>query len=104
MTDSHEVRELKYRLAQANKTMGRQGQTIRALRGELAVTRSEHSKIERGDIRRLEREQAILVDLAAKDHTLIKDLKQQNKALRDMMHGREFNQGATDYVMDSSDA
>lgn len=49
-------REARYRLKQANKTMGRQGQTIAALRGELARIREEHSKIERGELRRLERE------------------------------------------------
>ena len=53
--DSHEVRELKYRLRQANRTMGKQGITIAALRGELARTREDHSKIERGELRRLER-------------------------------------------------
>ena len=52
--DTHEIRELKHRLKRANQTMGRQGQTIHNLRGELALTREEHNKIERGELRRLE--------------------------------------------------
>lgn len=55
MNDTHEERELRRRLKLTNKTMGRQGQTIAALRGELARLREEHSKIDRGELRRLER-------------------------------------------------
>lgn len=55
MSDDHEVRELRRRLRIANKTMGRQGQTIANLRGELARIREENSKIERGELRRLQR-------------------------------------------------
>ena len=53
--NSSEQRGLRWRLKQANKTMGRQGQTIAALRGELARAREETSKIDRGELRRLER-------------------------------------------------
>lgn len=53
--EKHRSRVLKFRLKQANKTMGRQGQTIANLRGELARLREEHSKIDRGELRRLER-------------------------------------------------
>lgn len=53
--NSREGRGLRWRLKQANKTMGKQGQTIANLRGELARIREEHSKIERGELRRLQR-------------------------------------------------
>jgi hypothetical protein len=55
MSDTHDIRELARRLKLANRTMGRQGVTIANLRGELARTREDHSKIERGELRRLER-------------------------------------------------
>lgn len=54
MSDDHEVRELRFRLKQAHATMGRQGQTIHALRGELAEVREKHDKIDRGELQRLE--------------------------------------------------
>lgn len=54
MPDNHEVRELRFRLKQAHATMGRQGQTIYGLRGELAAVREKHDKIERGELQRLE--------------------------------------------------
>jgi uncharacterized protein YaaN involved in tellurite resistance len=56
MTTSHDVRKLKHDLKVANKIMGKQGETIHRLRAELAEVRALHSKIERGDLRRLERE------------------------------------------------
>jgi hypothetical protein len=55
MSDDHEVRELRRQLKLVHKTMGRQGRTIAALKGELARTREDHTKIERGELRRLER-------------------------------------------------
>lgn len=53
--ENDEIRQLRYQLKRANATMGKQGQTIHNLRAELAETRELHSKIERGDLRRLER-------------------------------------------------
>lgn len=52
---SHEVRELKFRLKQQRQQNGRQGQTIHRLRAELAEVRALNSKIERGELRHLER-------------------------------------------------
>jgi len=49
-------RRLKYQLKRANVTMGQQGQTIHTLRAELAEVRALNSKIERGELRRLERQ------------------------------------------------
>jgi hypothetical protein len=43
-----------------NKQMGRQGETIHHLRGDLARTREEISKVERGQLRWLERQVQIL--------------------------------------------
>lgn len=57
-----QVRELKYRLKNTNKTVGKQGETIYRLRSELAEVRATHSKIDRGDLRRLERVNQELVD------------------------------------------
>lgn len=64
--DDHELRLARFKLKQANRTMGRQGETIHQLRGELAEIRELNSKVERGQIRSLEREAANLkADLAA---------------------------------------
>lgn len=49
----------------ANRIMGQQGDTIHVLRAEIAEVRSLSSKAERGDIRRLERDnEALQQDLA----------------------------------------
>lgn len=66
MNNTHEVRDLKRRLKIANKTMGRQGQTIAGLRGELARTREENSKIDRGELRRLQRFETTALELIDK--------------------------------------
>lgn len=60
-SEADQLRELRFRLRQANKTVGHQGQTIHQLRAELAEVRALNSKIERGDLRRLERDNANLV-------------------------------------------
>jgi predicted RNase H-like nuclease (RuvC/YqgF family) len=49
------VRELRFKVRQLSKTCGKQGQTIHSLRAELAEVRELNSKIDRGDLRRLER-------------------------------------------------
>lgn len=46
----------------AYRTMGRQGQTIANLRGELARVRGEHSRIERGELRRLQRFEEMAIE------------------------------------------
>lgn len=65
------ARELRYKTRQLRKTCGKQGQTIHNLRAELAEVRALNSKIERGELRRLERvtqEQDEL--LSAKDEAI----------------------------------
>ena len=52
----HELRELRFRLKQANRVMGSTGERIHQLRAELAEVRELNSKIDRGDLRRLERQ------------------------------------------------
>lgn len=55
MTDNtHEIRELKYKLRLLAKQNGKQGESIHRLRAELAEVRELNSKIDRGDLRRLE--------------------------------------------------
>lgn len=49
------IRLLRWKVKQLAKTSGRQGQTIHQLRAELAEVRELNSKIERGELRRLER-------------------------------------------------
>lgn len=49
------ARELRYKNRQLRKTCGKQGQTIHNLRAELAEVRALNSKLQRGELRRLER-------------------------------------------------
>lgn len=92
--EKHQSRVLKYRLKQANKTMGKQGQTIANLRGELARVREENSKIDRGELRRLERVEADTVvlfrqtaDMATRATEEIKRLREENALLREKLEG-----------------
>jgi hypothetical protein len=85
MTDSHEVRELRRQLRLAHKTQGKQGQTIAALRGELARVRGDHSKIERGDLRELERFREMAVEQFTLDETRLANAHEKIKALRDQL-------------------
>src|SRR4029077_12928988 len=50
----HQLEVADERLKQAHRVQGRQGQKIAELRGELARTREEHSKLDRGELRKLE--------------------------------------------------
>lgn len=77
MNDTHEVRDLKRRLKIANKTMGRQGQTIAGLRGELARIREENSKIDRGELRRLQRFETTALELIDKLENEIARLREK---------------------------
>jgi septal ring factor EnvC (AmiA/AmiB activator) len=78
-----ELRLARFKLKQANKTIGRQGQTIHALRAELAETRELHSKIERGEIRSLERSVTNLVaqlDRVCKENQKLHDERRELEA------------------------
>jgi hypothetical protein len=55
MSDTHEVRELRFKVKQLARQNGKQGQTIHQLRADLAEVRELGSKIERGELRRLQR-------------------------------------------------
>lgn len=50
----HELREIKFRLKQANKALGQTGGRIHQLRAELAEVRALNSKVDRGELRRLQ--------------------------------------------------
>ena len=87
--NSSEQRGLRWRLKQANKTMGRQGQTIANLRGELARVRAENSKIERGELRRLEN-----FEIRAQEAMHVQDeelarLREENRLLREKLEGHQ---------------
>lgn len=81
--NSQLTRELRFRLKQANKTMGRQGQTIANLRGELARVREEHSKIDRGELRRLERFEQTAKEQIETQANRITNAHEKIAALRD---------------------
>lgn len=55
MSNDDQMRELRFRNRQLRKTCGKQGETIFRLRAELAEARSLTSKVDRGELRRLER-------------------------------------------------
>jgi predicted nuclease with TOPRIM domain len=68
--------ELRWKLKQANQENGRLSQQIHLLRAELAELRQKHSRIERGDLTRLENQNAVLTERYL-------DVSQRNRVLRD---------------------
>jgi hypothetical protein len=89
MTDDHEIRLLQRRLKIANKTMGKQGRTIHELRAELALTREEHNKIDRGELRRLENFEAMALVQFAEDRDRLRAAIEEVKRLRDKLDDKE---------------
>ena len=82
MSDTHEVRELRFKVKQLSKCCGKQGETIHLLRAELAEVRELNSKLERGELRRLERRaEALYVQLGNE--------MQANAALREKLTATE---------------
>ncbi len=90
MSDDHEIRELKFKLKRAHATMGKQGTTIHALRGELAETRLQHAKIERDYLKQLERENATLRHECAQVLSRMEKLRDNYKALQAVIQPREL--------------
>jgi predicted RNase H-like nuclease (RuvC/YqgF family) len=82
MSDTHEFRELRFKVKTLSRCCGRQGDTIHHLRAELAEVREIQSKIDRGDIRRLERENGLLGD-----H--LREVLEENARLRDKLNFRQ---------------
>jgi cell division protein FtsB len=74
-------RELRYHNAQLRRTCGKQGHTIHALRAELAEVRELNSKVERGDLRRYERQVPYLRDEIVELRQQIKDLEDKLDAV-----------------------
>jgi hypothetical protein len=84
-TDNHEVRHLKHQLRLANKTMGRQGATIYGLRNELARVREENSKLERGELRRLQRFEESALEGAVQMRERLNQAQEEIKRLREKL-------------------
>ena len=92
MSNTHDIRELARRLKLANRTMGKQGVTIANLRGELARTREEHSKIERGDLRRLERFEETALAQFELDKERLERASEEIKRLREKLDADQEGQ------------
>lgn len=69
-----QVRKLKYQLKTAHKTMGAQGQTIHSLRAELSEVRELNSKLDRAELRRLQRRERELM-------ATVETLREENQKL-----------------------
>lgn len=78
---ARQVREKQYRLTQAHKHIGKQGDTIHLLRAELAEVRELHSRIERGELRYMDRAiakaNAIILEAEARIAVLEEKLAEQ---------------------------
>lgn len=85
----HELREAQYRLKQAHKTMGRQGRAIANLRAELARAREETSKVERGELRRLERFEEMAKAQFAHDEERLRAAGEEITRLREKLDEKE---------------
>lgn len=75
--DSHDLRAARRQIKELNKINARQGRTICALRGDVARVREESHKIDRGDLRRLERDQATLLEELRKGLVVIGKLRER---------------------------
>lgn len=75
------IREKEYRVKQAHKHIGKQGDTIHLLRAELAEVRELHSRIERGELRYMDRAiakaNAIILEAEARIAVLEEKLAEQ---------------------------
>jgi chromosome segregation ATPase len=81
---NHAARHAKYQnnLDHAKATIAKQGRTIHQLRGELAETREQHTKLERDQLKQLEREnQNLKYDVELYVSRVVK-VRSDNKALR----------------------
>src|SRR4029077_2831885 len=74
--------EVRFRAKLANRIMGKQGQTIANLRGELARVREEHSKLARGERPRLQRFEEMAKEQFALDHARLKNSRKEIVRLR----------------------
>jgi hypothetical protein len=80
-------RELRYRNAQLRRTCGKQGTTIHLLRAELAEVRELNGKVERGDLRRLERFEATALEQFALDKERLERAHEEIARLREKLAG-----------------
>jgi chromosome segregation ATPase len=92
----HQLEVADERLKQAHRVQGRQGQKIAELRGELARTREEHSKLDRGELRKLENFAEQALKQFEEDRKVLrrsteekKQLRDENKRLREKLSDQE---------------
>jgi hypothetical protein len=90
MSDTHEVRELRFKVKQLARQSGKQGQTIHQLRAELAEVRELNSKLDRGELRRLQR-----FEVTAKEQFEL-DKSRMHHAVEALQRLREKLEGVTD--------
>jgi hypothetical protein len=74
------MRYLNWKLKQAHRQIGKQGDTIHHLRGELAEVRLLNSRVDRGDLRAYDR-------LSRLDNERISELVNENRVLREKLEG-----------------
>lgn len=79
---THERDEALKKVKALNKALGRLGETVCHLRGELARARDENSKIERGHLRWLERQVEILREQVVLDGTRLQSAYDTIEQLR----------------------
>lgn len=81
----HELRELKFRLKQANRIIGTTGGRIYQLRAELAEVRLLNSKIDRGELRRLERQSVEWAEERARYQIILADARKRIAELEEKL-------------------
>lgn len=83
--EPQEIRYLQWKLRTLCKQNGRQGETIHRLRAELAEVRELNSRIDRGDLRRLERFEISAQEQFARDRERLDRAHEEIKALHDKL-------------------
>jgi chromosome segregation ATPase len=82
------------RLKAAHRVQGRQGRTIAELRGELARTREEHSKLDRGELRKLEKFADEAIQQIEHDRTTLRSRLEEIKRLREKLSDQKLSDGS----------
>lgn len=73
----HEIRELRFKLRTLAKQNGRQGETIHRLRCELAEVREIMGRVDRGEVRDLDRQVIRQAELIAEQAEQIERLREK---------------------------
>lgn len=102
MKADHEIRELSFRLKQLRAQNGAQGKSIYNLRCIIEELRSSSSKVERGDLRRLERLVPELKEELETEKAMTQHQHEVIKALNEKLRAAtEFHQPAEPVTSDS---